>query len=90
MLPKGKEDYAYSSVSTTIPPEIVSARSKRQSKTAAVEAQGRSENNLTAGLKRERIASLAYKYWLERGCQGGSPEEDWFRAEREIDLASWT
>jgi hypothetical protein len=32
----------------------------------------------------EEIATLAYTYWLERGCQGGSPEEDWQRAEREL------
>ena len=32
----------------------------------------------------ERIALLAYSYWERRGCSGGSPEEDWFRAEREI------
>ncbi len=37
---------------------------------------------------RERIALLAYSYWVDRGCQGGSPEEDWFRAEREIAPAS--
>ncbi len=37
---------------------------------------------------RERVALLAYSYWVQRGCQGGSPEEDWFRAERELDLAS--
>ena len=34
---------------------------------------------------RDEIARLAYSYWLERGCQGGSPEEDWYRAEREWD-----
>jgi hypothetical protein len=27
---------------------------------------------------------LAYLYWEARGCQGGSPEEDWLRAEREL------
>jgi hypothetical protein len=32
----------------------------------------------------EEIATLAYTYWLERGCQGGSPEQDWQRAEREL------
>jgi hypothetical protein len=32
----------------------------------------------------ERIALLAYSYWEQRGCTGGSPEEDWFRAEQEI------
>jgi hypothetical protein len=30
------------------------------------------------------IAALAYTYWAERGCQGGSPEEDWLRAEQEL------
>lgn len=34
---------------------------------------------------RDEIARLAYSYWLARGCEGGSPEEDWYRAEREWD-----
>ena len=33
---------------------------------------------------RERIALLAYSYWEARGRQGGSPEQDWYRAEREV------
>jgi hypothetical protein len=33
----------------------------------------------------ERVARLAYFFWEARGCQGGSPEEDWFRAERELN-----
>ncbi len=32
----------------------------------------------------EEIAALAYSYWDARGCQGGSPVEDWLRAEEEI------
>jgi hypothetical protein len=32
----------------------------------------------------EEIATLAYLYWESRGCQGGSPDEDWFRAELEL------
>jgi hypothetical protein len=32
----------------------------------------------------EKIALLAYSYWEARGRQGGSPEEDWVRAEREV------
>jgi hypothetical protein len=32
----------------------------------------------------EEIARLAYSYWEARGCRGGSPVEDWLRAEREI------
>jgi uncharacterized phage protein gp47/JayE len=30
----------------------------------------------------EEIARLAYSYWEARGYRGGSPLEDWFRAER--------
>ncbi len=33
---------------------------------------------------REDIAVLAYSYWEARGIQGGSPEEDWLRAEQEM------
>jgi hypothetical protein len=33
---------------------------------------------------RQDIAELAYSYWEARGYQGGSPWEDWFRAEREL------
>jgi hypothetical protein len=32
----------------------------------------------------ETIAVLAFSYWMERGGQGGSAEEDWLRAEREL------
>jgi hypothetical protein len=30
------------------------------------------------------IAELAYSYWEARGGRGGSPWEDWFRAEEEL------
>jgi hypothetical protein len=33
---------------------------------------------------REEIARSAYTYWEARGGQGGSAEEDWYRAEREL------
>jgi Protein of unknown function (DUF2934) len=32
----------------------------------------------------EEIADLAYRYWEARGGHGGSPWEDWFRAEEEL------
>ena len=32
----------------------------------------------------DEIAQLAYSYWEARGYQGGSPEEDWLRAEQEL------
>ena len=33
---------------------------------------------------REQIAALAYQFWQDRGCPEGTPDEDWFRAEREL------
>ena len=33
---------------------------------------------------RQDIATLAYSYWEKRGCQDGSPEQDWLQAEQEL------
>jgi hypothetical protein len=35
-------------------------------------------------IDREDIARLAYSYWEARGFTGGSAEEDWLRAEEEL------
>ncbi len=67
--------------------ELMSTK-KALSPSSKIEAAQASETNQEAVSKREKVALLAYEYWLQRGCQGGSPEEDWFRAEREITLAS--
>lgn len=32
----------------------------------------------------DQIAELARKYWAERGCPEGSPEQDWIRAEKDL------
>ena len=32
----------------------------------------------------EAVAQLAYRIWEERGCPHGSPEQDWYRAEKEV------
>lgn len=37
-----------------------------------------------ASPSQDEIARLAYAYWADRGYQGGSPEEDWLRAEQEL------
>lgn len=33
---------------------------------------------------RARIALVAYSLWEARGRQGGTPEEDWLRAEQQL------
>jgi Protein of unknown function (DUF2934). len=38
----------------------------------------------TEPLDPEAVARLAYSYWESRGGIGGSPEDDWIRAEREL------
>ena len=32
----------------------------------------------------EEVAALAYSFWEARGCQGGSPDEDWALAEQQL------
>ena len=36
----------------------------------------------------EDIAKLAYILWQQRGCPNGSPEFDWFEAERKLRESS--
>jgi hypothetical protein len=57
-------------------------RVKRAEPTLAAEAPV--TQVIPARPSQEQIASLAYSYWVARGCQGGSPEEDWLRAEHEL------
>ena len=78
--------------SASIPnPEKLISEKKRLELSSKIEAARSHESNQdalsSAVSKREKIALLAYTYWIQRGCQGGSAEEDWFRAEREINLA---
>jgi hypothetical protein len=37
----------------------------------------------SSGNSEEAIAKIAYSYWESRGYQGGSPLDDWARAEHE-------
>jgi hypothetical protein len=37
-----------------------------------------------SALNAREIEERAYQSWIERGCPMGSPEEDWYRAEREL------
>lgn len=40
--------------------------------------------NLSEPVGQQEVAELAYQFWQARGCPDGSPEEDWFRAEQEL------
>jgi hypothetical protein len=32
----------------------------------------------------DTVGKLAHELWLKRGCPVGSPQEDWFQAERAL------
>ncbi|MBJ6765345.1 DUF2934 domain-containing protein [Myxococcaceae bacterium JPH2] len=52
--------------------------------------QERPQENTATGSREqpshERIARRAYEIFLARGSAPGSPEQDWFQAERELRL----
>jgi hypothetical protein len=45
-----------------------------------------SETAAPATAEYSEIAALAYELWMDRGCPIGSPEEDWFQAEKELSV----
>jgi hypothetical protein len=59
-------------------PKTLAGAGSGSEKASASEGKGHFEH--------EEIARLAYSYWEARGCQGGSSEEDWFRAQAKIRL----
>jgi hypothetical protein len=76
-------------VSAAAPARRKAAPAKRVSRTApgsptAAAAEAPVTQPMPEAPSQEKIASLAYSYWEARGCQGGSPEADWLRAEQEL------
>jgi hypothetical protein len=57
---------------------------REQSPLNGIATEPRVESRSDATVDQGEIAALAYRLWLERGCPEGSPEEDWFLAEREL------
>lgn len=52
-------------------------------RSAATVCDGIAPRNIAPAKQRE-IAALAYKLWLARSFQNGSPQEDWLRAQRAV------
>jgi len=73
---------------TSAPDQSETITAGGMSQAAILENSARSENAPPSVSRRERIALLAYSYWKQRGCPIGSPDEDWFHAERDVDLSS--
>jgi hypothetical protein len=70
-------------------PKVAGPRKKAAAKTVA-EPRYESIANLAGAVEvptavsSTEIEERAYQSWIERGCPMGSPEEDWYRAEREL------
>ena len=75
-LPSKKSEKAVNTPSN--PPIARTAAFPRLHKKATSATQ--TETEITP----EDIARLAYSFWEARGYQGGSPEQDWLRAEEEL------
>ena len=60
------------------PPAMHKRATKKTIDTAVPTAQP------VSAISHDEISRRAYSYWEARGYQGGTPEEDWFRAEREL------
>ena len=63
-------------------PAASSRQSSTRSKGVALATQGHEQSSID--VSRDDIARLAYTFWEQRGGQGCSPEQDWFRAESEL------
>jgi hypothetical protein len=75
-------------VSGAVPARHKPATTKRVNRAPSVAAtEAPVSQPVPVAPSQEQIAILAYSYWEARGYQGGSPEEDWLRAEREIVVA---
>jgi len=76
------------SVAETLDSSTSVSNSEKSTLVSAADAdssQNAQPENMNASVSfQEKIALLAYSYWEERGRQEGSPEEDWFRAEKKI------
>ncbi|MDQ2944985.1 MAG: DUF2934 domain-containing protein [Acidobacteriota bacterium] len=52
---------------------------------SAGSAQSQAEAVATIDCDEVEVRERAYSCWQERGCPVGSPDEDWLRAERELN-----
>jgi hypothetical protein len=69
-----------SPVKTAAAPRTTTAKHRRAKATVAESQPAQPEFTIT----HEDVATLAFSYWESRGYRGGSPEEDWHRAEQEL------
>lgn len=65
-------------------PEKSRARKPAASSPAHKHSAKTAETAKHSAATHQDIALLAYSFWQERGYAGGSPEDDWLRAESQL------
>lgn len=60
------------------------AKTPAKAKKEAAATNGYTSNVTQMRVPHDQIATLAHRYWNERGQQHGHHEEDWYRAEEEL------
>ena len=60
-------------------------RSGEKAKTSVTVKEQLAAEAETAIPEHDEVAALAYRLWLERGSPFGSDQEDWFRAEEQLN-----
>ena len=63
------------------------AKAPAKAITKIVLAKTHSEQVKAVAVTHEAIAQLARKYWEQRGWQDGYAEQDWLRAEGELNVS---
>jgi hypothetical protein len=56
-----------------------------QTQTGEKQSRNGGAENGKAGLNHERTAVAAHELWRRRGSPEGSPDADWFEAERQLE-----
>jgi hypothetical protein len=77
-----EKEIVVSSPAVTHRKPATASRAKRSAPKAAAAAPA--TQSVQTAPTSDQIAALAYSYWEARGFQGGSPEQDWLRAEQEL------
>jgi hypothetical protein len=71
-------------MSATATVSLGSVREQGSAKNRPTPTEDASKSEMPEKSMQEDIAKLAYAVWQQRGCPEGSPEFDWFEAERNL------
>lgn len=84
-VPEIKKTRKKTTVASVAETPVKAAAPRRKAAVKIVEeSTNTSIGQLADAVGAREIEERAYQSWIERGCPMGSPEEDWYRAEREL------